>query len=61
MEADDTKGVANLDPRGIIGRLYVGDTRHCYMSPKSRRFLQFGHHGPDWQDLCSGPLDIATY
>ena len=22
---------------------------------------QFGHQGLDWQDLCRGPLDIATY
>ena len=22
---------------------------------------QFGHQGLDWQDLCRGPLNIATY
>ena len=31
MEANDTRGVANLDPRGIIGRIYVGDNRYCYI------------------------------
>ena len=25
MEANDPQGMANLDPRGFIGRIYVGD------------------------------------
>ena len=25
MEANDSRGVASLDPRGLIGRIYVGD------------------------------------
>ena len=25
MGANDPRGIANLDPRGIIGRIYVGD------------------------------------
>ena len=25
MGANDPRGVANLDPRGIVGRIYVGD------------------------------------
>ena len=25
MEANDPRGVANLDPRGVVGRIYVGD------------------------------------
>ena len=25
MAANDLRGVANLDPRGIVGRIYVGD------------------------------------
>ena len=25
MGANDPKGMANLDPRGIVGRIYVGD------------------------------------
>ena len=25
MEANDPQGVASLDPRGMIGRIYVGD------------------------------------
>ena len=24
MDDDDPRGLANLDPRGIIGRIYVG-------------------------------------
>ena len=32
MGANDPRGVANLDLRGIIGRVYVGTTtKHCYM------------------------------
>ena len=31
MRADDPRGVANLDPRGIIGRIYVGYTNYCYI------------------------------
>ena len=30
MGADDTRGLANLDPRGMIGRIYVGYTYYCY-------------------------------
>ena len=25
LEANDSCGVANLDPRGMVGRIYVGD------------------------------------
>ena len=25
MGANDPRGVANLDPRGMVGRIYVGD------------------------------------
>ena len=25
MGANEPRGVANLDPRGIVGRIYVGD------------------------------------
>ena len=25
MEANDLQGVANLDPRGMVGMVYVGD------------------------------------
>ena len=25
MEASDPQGVASLDPRGLIGRIYIGD------------------------------------
>ena len=80
-------GVASLEPRGLIGRIYVGDhytllhTPYISCGPNGFReedylsFLhyksmgandpwvhgQFGHQGLDWQELCSGPLHIATY
>ena len=31
MGANDPRGVANLDSRGIIGRIYVGSTERCYL------------------------------
>ena len=31
MGANDPQGMANLDPRGMDGRIYVGDTKHCYI------------------------------
>ena len=32
MEANDPRGVANLDPRGMIGRIYVEyHLQHCYI------------------------------
>ena len=30
METNGPKGVANSDPRDKVGRIYVGDTKHCY-------------------------------
>ena len=31
MGANDTPGVAGLDQRGLTGRIYVKDTKHCYI------------------------------
>ena len=31
MGAIDPQSVASFDLRGLIGRIYVGDTRHCYI------------------------------
>ena len=75
-------GVASLDPRGLIGRIYVGDhktllhTKYKSCGPHGfRDFIfffklfplhnplgcsQYGPQGLDWQDLCRGPLNIAT-
>ena len=88
MGDNDPRGVASLDPRGLIGRIYVGDHSAMlhtkYVSSRSHGFReedflkffpsitlwefttplghgQFGHQGLDWQDLCRGPLNIATY
>ena len=30
MGANDPQGVASLDPRVLIGRICVGNTKHCY-------------------------------
>ena len=80
--------VANLDPRGMVGRINVGDhysllhTKYVSSGPhvfKEEDFGgffshillykqmtplghgQFGYQGLDWQGLCRGPLNIATY
>ena len=31
MGANDPRSMASLDPRGLIGRIYVGDTKYCYI------------------------------
>ena len=31
MEGNDPLGVANLDPRGMVGMIYKGTTRYCCM------------------------------
>ena len=31
MGANDPWGMATLDPRGMVGRIYVETTKHCYI------------------------------
>ena len=31
MGANDPRDVASLGPRGLNGRIYVGDHKHCYI------------------------------
>ena len=31
LGANDPRGVARLGPRGLIGRIYVGTSKHCYI------------------------------
>ena len=31
MGANDPQDMANLDPRDMVGKIYVGDNKHCYM------------------------------
>ena len=54
MRANDPRGMANLDPRGLIGRIYEGDhltllpTKHISLGPHGFReedfFLNFSHY-----------------
>ena len=30
MGDDDPRGLANLDPSGMIGRIHLGNTYYCY-------------------------------
>ena len=77
-------GVASLEPRGLTGRIYVGDhltllhinvglmvsEKKIFLSFSNYKSMgvidpsrhgQFGPQGLDWQDLCRGPLNNATY
>ena len=79
--------MASVVPRGLIGRIYVGDHQTLlhteYISRRPHGFReedffsfsryksmgandapgrgQFGPQGLDWQHVCRGPLNIATY
>ena len=56
MEANDPRGVANLDPRGVIGRIYEGyhlkllHTKYIGFRPCGFReedfFFIFSHYKP---------------
>ena len=83
--SNDPRGMAGLDPKGLIGRIYVEDhysllhTKYISFGPYGFReedFLSFSHYksmevndtgvwpiwtpGHGWQDLCRGPLNIAS-
>ena len=81
-------GEASLEPSGLVSKIYVGDhlrllyTKYISCGPQAFReedFFkvfsiislweliwliwrgQFRPQGLDWQDLCRGPLNIATH
>ena len=41
MGANEPQGVANLDPRGMVGRIYVGD----HLSLLHTKYLSYGPYG----------------
>ena len=41
MGANDPRGVASLDPRGLIGRIYVGDHKTLLHT----KYISSGPHG----------------
>ena len=41
MGANDTRGDASLDPRGLIGRMYVGD----HLTLLHTKYVSCGPHG----------------
>ena len=41
MRANDPWGVANLDPRGLIGMIYVGD----YITLLHAKYVSLGPYG----------------
>ena len=50
MGANDTWGMANLDPKGMVGRIYVGD----YLSLLHTEYLSSGPSGfnEDFWSFC---------
>ena len=55
MGANYPSGMASLGPRGLM----VSEEK-IFLSYFYWRG-QLGPQGLDWQDLCRGPLNIATY
>ena len=41
MRANEPQNIPNLDPRGMIGRIYVGD----HLTMLHTKYLSFGPHG----------------
>ena len=41
MRANEPRGMANLDPRGTVGRIYVGD----HLTLLQTKYLSSGPHG----------------
>ena len=41
MGANDPRGMASLDPRGLIGRIYVGD----HLTLLHIKYIRCGPHG----------------
>ena len=41
MRANEPRGVASLDPRGMVGRIYVGD----HLTLPHTKYLSSGPHG----------------
>ena len=41
MGANEPRGVANLDPRGMVGRIYVGD----HLTLLHTKYLSSGPYG----------------
>ena len=49
MGANDLRGVASLDPRGLIGRIYVGD----HLTLLHTKYVSSGPHGFREEDFFS--------
>ena len=47
MEAKDPEGLANLEPRGMVGMLYVGDHQALLYT----KYLGYGPYGYEIEDF----------
>ena len=45
-------GMANLDPKGMVGRIYVGD----HLSLLHTKYLSSGPYGFNEEDFCFFPI-----
>ena len=77
MGANDHRATVNLDPRGMVGRIYIDNhdtllhTKYrscglCDFSFPNYKSMEANDPNLDpqvhgWQDLCREPLDIAKY
>ena len=49
MGANDPRGMASLDPRGLIGRIYVGE----HLTLLHTKYISSGPHGIREEDFLS--------
>ena len=49
MGANDPRGMASLDPRGLIGRIYVG----VHLTLLHTKYISCGPHGFREEDFLS--------
>ena len=52
MGANDPRGVASLDPRGLIGRMYVGN----HLTLLHTKYISSGSHGFREEEFLSFSL-----
>ena len=50
MGVNDTQNMANLDPRGMVGRIYVED----HYTLQHTKYMSCGPHGFREEDLFKG-------
>ena len=57
MGANDAQGMASLDPRGLISRIYVGD----HYTLLHTKYVSCGPHGFREVDFLIGSIYVGDY